>query len=114
MAKLPPRAASLRVPTRDEMNAVPRGDVARAAFNGISYIEREHPHVQIHAAAVLMLALCERLGVDPRDTLERSERILASRHQLADTRGNEHLAALSDYIAHVNNPATNAGLRPQN
>lgn len=112
MPKLPPRETSFkRVPTLDDLNAVSRNDVARVAFKGIDIIERELPEHQVHGTAVMFLAICERIGTNPRTALERAERILAARHQLYDRNANMHFAALSDFVDHCHDPVKSVGIR---
>lgn len=104
-------SAGATLPHRDHLNMIHRDDVARVAFKAVDLIEREKPAAQLHAAALLFLALAERLGADARETLERSERILATRNGDFDRKANAHFAALSDYIDHLHDPVKSIGMR---
>jgi hypothetical protein len=110
-AKALAESAGSTLPHRDHLNMIHRDDVARVAFKAVDLIEREKPAAQLHASALLFLALSERLGADPREVLERAERILATRRGDFDRKANAHFAALSDYIDHLHDPVKSIGMR---
>lgn len=90
--------------SNDTLNMTHRGDAARVAFKGIEMVEREQPEAQVHGAALLFLALCQKNRVDPRECLARSERILAARHDISERNANAHFRAVADYIDHLYSP----------
>lgn len=101
------------IPGIDRLNSVNRNEVARVAFKGIDMIEGEKTEAQVHGAALMFLAVCARIGVEPRGCLERAERILNSRFDAYDHKANTHFSALASYVDHLHDPVKSIGLRHQ-
>jgi len=78
----------------DGVNSVTPEIVAQSAIRIIDAIQDEQPATQIHGLASCFLAMCRVLEINPRELLEKSERVrLDTTYEEKRT-----LQAIDDYI----------------
>jgi hypothetical protein len=69
-------------------------EAAKVAFGIISGLQGLQENLQVVGGAMVFTLLCRRFGLDPRDTLDRCDRMLGD--ALRDN--NEHTSAIRTYL----------------
>lgn len=78
----------------DRLNAVDPFKTVQSAYAALSGAQRFPAQYQVLGAAVLFIAYCKRLGLDPHALLHKAERIKDD----ADFAFGYHARALDNYI----------------
>ena len=68
--------------------------MARVGYGIIDRIQGEKPAVQIASATVVFYQMCQALGLNPREELERIERVIKDAREL----GFREVDAMVEYI----------------
>jgi hypothetical protein len=83
---------------RDQLTNASGFMVYRTAYKMVDSMQNEEPGVQVAAAAILFLAICDSLKVCMRDTLESADRMTLDQYANGEWTPTNVRAALRDYI----------------
>lgn len=79
----------------DQINFINTAHASETVFKIISAIQGDNPGSQVTAAGMLFLILCQKYRVDPRDTLDKADRVLYN--AFSEGRG-DHIRAVKMYV----------------
>lgn len=79
----------------DQLNCASHEDVQRLAFRILDGIQNEAGGKQVAASGLLFLLICQRFKADPRDALDKAQKILLD--ALSVGRG-EQVRAIKQYL----------------
>ena len=68
--------------------------ILKATYGVLSRLQDSDPALQVQSGAVMLYALCEVLGLDPKEMLEMGERVVSE----ARKERSEHMRALEMYL----------------
>lgn len=80
---------------QDVLNSASRDEAARVTFLALHGIQKEKPHAQVWAAALLFSALCHKLQLSPGEMHSKALRMLAD--EPFHKKANDQLEALKDF-----------------
>lgn len=79
---------------RDQLNSVVSFHAVEAAYAALSAIQAMPKHKQVMGAAVLFTVICEELGMEPSELINKAQRVAKD----ADGFFTREMKALRDYV----------------